>query len=59
MEKEELYDLLHKLCKLSYIEGRQHQFNDDFPDVGMFFKEDFKDTKTFKILKDNKGRMNL
>ncbi len=51
MEKEELYELLCKICKLAYLEGRNHQFDDDFPEVGMYFKKDFEDTKVFKILK--------
>ena len=50
MEEKELYKLLYDICKLSYNEGRQHQFDDDWPDVGMHFKEDFEDTKIFKII---------
>ena len=55
LDKEDLYKLLYDVCKLAYIEGRKHQFNDDWPDVGMYFKEDFEDTRAFKIIQEKKG----
>ena len=40
------------ICEAAYIEGRQHQFDDDFPDVGMHFKQKFSDTEPYKIISE-------
>jgi len=36
------------LLKRAYYEGREHQWEHDFPDVGMHFDTHFTDTKIFK-----------
>ena len=40
-----------KLCKEAYQEGRQHAYDDAYPDVGMHFTQSFEDTKVYKKLK--------
>lgn len=47
---KEMWEDILVMCEAAYIEGRQHQFDDDFPDVGMYFKEKFSDTKPYKMI---------
>lgn len=48
----EMWKDILAICEAAYIEGRQHQFDDDFPDVGMYFKQKFSDTKPFKLISE-------
>ena len=56
MDAKELHDLLHDVCEKAYEEGREHQFDHDFPDVGQHFEKAFKDTEIFKLLERNYKR---
>jgi hypothetical protein len=53
MDVKELHDLLHDMCESAYEEGRNHQFDQDCPDVGPHFPKTFKDTIIFKLLERN------
>jgi hypothetical protein len=54
MKAEELHKLLYDLCLSAYDEGKRHQYDHDFPDVGMYREKTFNDTETFKILEKYK-----
>lgn len=51
---KKLHALYLELCKMAYDEGREHQQEDDFPDVGMYFYKTFEDTKAYKAIMENK-----
>ena len=58
MEKsiQQMWEDILEMCQAAYKEGREHQFHADWPDVGMYFKKDFSDTKHYKlIMKKIKG----
>jgi len=38
------------VTRTAYEEGRRHQRDYDFPDVGFCFDKTFEDTNTYKIL---------
>ena len=59
MKGEELYRLLNSLCIRAYKEGRKHQFDDDFPDVGMYFGMKYEDTESFKLLEKHKPKLDI
>jgi hypothetical protein len=56
MDEKKLFKTLYLIASKAYLEGREHQFEADFPDVGMSFKKKFEDTVIYKLLK--KGRKN-
>ena len=48
--KKKMWEDILSMCEAAYKEGRDHQFDDDFPDVGMYFKQKFSDTEPYKII---------
>ena len=56
MEKKDIHKLLYDIGRLAYSEGRTHQHEDDFPDVGMHWPKKFKDTEIYKIIMENKPK---
>lgn len=47
---DKVTDVLMEVAKAAYVEGRDHQQYQDFPDVGMQFTKTFKDTKIYKMI---------
>ena len=45
--KEEIYRLVEQIARLAYKEGRQHQYEEDFPDVRPGWSKTFEDTETY------------
>ena len=52
MKKQELTELLLSVARNAYLEGKEHQLEDDFPDVGMCLSKTFKDTDIYRIIKE-------
>ena len=50
MNGKELKKLLTNLAEMAYNEGREHQLDDNCPDVGMYFPKTFKDTTAYKLI---------
>lgn len=44
MKTASLRKSIKEIAEAAYQEGREHQLEDDFPDVGMHFERDFTDT---------------
>lgn len=56
MDEKEAHKLFLTLCENAYKEGRAHQYEIDFPDVGMGLNLKFEDTETYKMLMKTKPK---
>lgn len=56
MNTREIHKLFLKIAKQAYDEGRKHQYDEDFPDVGMPIKNEFSDTEIYKTIMKRKPK---
>lgn len=53
---EHVHDVLLIIAKEAYKQGRNHQLEEDFPDVGMGIKNKFEDTQIYKDIMESKPK---
>jgi len=51
---EKVTDVLIEVAKAAYQEGREHQNDENFPEVGWSWTKKFEDTKIYKTIMEEK-----
>ena len=56
LDNNQIHTILMMIAEQAYEEGREHQKDEDFPDVGMSWTKKFEDTEIYKTIKESKPK---